>query len=431
MGIIGIRREDKNRWERRVPLIPDHIKLFKEQYNITTYIQPSAIRAYSDKEFLDSEAIIQEDLSNCPVVFAVKEIPIPFFEPKKTYVFFSHTSKGQTYNMPMLKQLMDLKCTLIDYEKIIDNAGRRLVFFGRFAGLAGMVDTLWAYGQRLKSQQSTTPFSQIKQAAFYKNLTEIKETFHHLGIQIRNEGFPKEIVPVVIGFAGYGNVSKGAQEIIDLFPTKTVNPKDLPKIYKNPSRNHVYKVVFKEEDIVEPRTSQPSFNVQEYYTHPENYQSQFESYLPYLTILMNCIYWNKQYPRLVTKDYVHKNYKKDSHLQVIGDISVDINGAIEITEKTTSTDNPIFIYNAKTGTITDDITSEGIMVMAVDNLPCELPRGSSRAFSKALYSFIPAITKADYTKPFTDLNLPAEIKKAVIVYHGKLTKEYQYIDKYL
>ncbi|MGF3553879.1 MAG: hypothetical protein ACQXXF_01200, partial [Thermoplasmatota archaeon] len=155
--VLGIRREDKNRWERRVPIIPKHVQKLKKNYDIETIIQPSDIRIFSDKEYLDAGAKVQDNLSSSSVIFAVKEIPINFFEPRKTYVFFSHTIKGQKHNMPMLKKMMDLGCTLIDYEKIVDKNGRRLVFFGRFAGLAGMVDTLWIFGQRAKWEKIDTP----------------------------------------------------------------------------------------------------------------------------------------------------------------------------------------------------------------------------------------------------------------------------------
>ena len=198
---IGIRREDKNRWERRVPLIPEHVKEFKEKHGIETIIQPSQIRVYSEDEYTKAGAVVQEDLSNCPTVFAVKEIPIDFFEYGKTYIFFSHTIKGQKYNMPMLKKMMDLKCNLIDYEKIVDERGYRLVFFGRFAGLAGMIDTLWAFGRRLNSKNIDTPFNEIKQTVHYKSLNEIKEHLEKIGKKIQQNGLPESLTPLVIGFA--------------------------------------------------------------------------------------------------------------------------------------------------------------------------------------------------------------------------------------
>ncbi|MCK5031136.1 MAG: hypothetical protein KAR64_06685, partial [Thermoplasmatales archaeon] len=385
--MLGIRREDKNKWEARVPLIPEHIKKFKEKHGIETIIQPSKIRTYSDDEYVKAGAIVKEDVSSCPIVFAVKEIPIDFFESGKTYVFFSHTIKGQEYNMLMLKKMMDLGCNLIDYERIVDERGFRLVFFGRFAGLAGMIDTLWSFGQRLKSQNIDTPFNEIKQTIHYKDLNDAKEHLKEVGEKIKEKGIPKSLVPFVVGFAGYGHVSKGAQEILDILPVKEISPKEIKDIYDNPSDHCVYKVVFKEKDMVEPISSDDTFELQDYYNHPEKYRSIFEKYIHDLAILMNCIYWDAKYPRLITKKFIKWDYKEDYKLQIIGDISIDINGAIEFTEKSTISDTPSFIYNPKTNSIKDGVEGEGIVIMGVDNLPCELPRESSHMFSTALFDF--------------------------------------------
>jgi alpha-aminoadipic semialdehyde synthase len=149
---------------------------------------------------------------------------------------------------------------------------------------------------------------------------------------------------------------------------------------------------------------------------------------------MNCIFWSEKYPRLLTKKYLKKSFKtkEKPRLRVIGDISADVNGAIEFTEKTTSPDNPVFIYNPNTDTIKDGYEGDGVVVMAVDNLPCELPRESSQSFSETLLHFVPDVMKADFTAAdFNAVALPAEIKNAVILYQGKLTSTYQYINKYL
>ncbi|MCK4902388.1 MAG: hypothetical protein KAS76_03440 [Thermoplasmatales archaeon] len=428
---LGIRREDKNKWERRVPVTPEHVKELKEKHDVETIIQPSQIRVFTDEEYESRGANVNEDLSSSPVVLAVKEIPIDFFEPRKTYVFFSHTIKGQKYNMPMLKKMMALECNLIDYEKITDENGRRLVFFGKFAGLAGMIDTLWAFGQKMESKDIKTPFSEVKQTVDYKDLDEAKLHLKEIGKKIGQDGFPDSLVPFVVGFAGYGNVAKGAQEVLDVLPVEEVSPKQLKEIFENPSNKIVYKVVFKEEDMVKPISDDKNFELQEYYKQPNLYQGVFNQFIPQLTILMNCIYWDKQYPRLITKDYLKKNYDENFKLQAVGDISVDINGAIEFTEKSTSPDRPEFIYNPLSDEIKDGHQGDGIVVMAVDNLPCEVPKESSREFSDSLLRFIPSIATADFSVDFESLSLPHEIKKAVILHHGKLTPDYQYINKFL
>jgi alpha-aminoadipic semialdehyde synthase len=431
---LGIRREDKNRWEQRVPLTPEHILELQKKHGIKTVIQPSAIRVFSDTAYQKVGAHVQESLTPSSVVFAVKEIPLHYFEKGKTYVFFSHTIKGQKHNMPMLKKMMDMECTLIDYERIVDAKGKRLVFFGRFAGLAGMVDTLWMFGRRLHWEHIDTPFNMIKQTIHYKDLADIKKHLAVVGNEIKNKGLPPSLTPLIIGFSGYGHVSVGAQEILDVLPVKEIQSKDIESVFKNPSNKVIYKVVFKEEHMVEPTTSGKKFDLQEYYTHPEGYRLIFERYIPSLSILMNCIFWSAQYPRLLTKDFMKQLFKtkEKPRLRVIGDISADVNGAIEFTEKTTSPDNPVFVYNPTTDTIQDGFEGEGIVVMAVDNLPCELPKESSESFSEILLRFTPEIMNADFTAPdFETVVLPAEIKSAVILYQGKLTPAYRYINKYL
>jgi len=432
--IIGIRREDKNKWEQRVPLIPDHIKELQEKHDISVLIQPSKIRAYKDEAYQKAGAIITEDLTKASVVFAVKEIPISFFQENKTYIFFSHTIKGQSYNMPMLKKMMELNCTLIDYERIVDENNRRLIFFGRYAGIAGMVDTLWGFGKRLeKNHDIKNPFSKIKQTYQYDSLTKLKQHFTSIGKYIETNGLPPTINPLIVGFAGYGNVSNGAQEILDLLPFVELQPQQLKTVFDEPDLHTLYKVVFKEEDMVQPKNPSNPFQLQDYYHYPEKYTSTFEQYLPYLSILINAIYWDKRYPRLVTKQFL-KSYQetpKSLRLSIVGDISIDINGAIEPTEKATNPDNPIFVYNPKTDSISDGINGEGIAIMAVDNLPCELPKDSSRSFSEILWHFVPSIATTDYSVLFDQLTLPPEIKRAVILHNGQLTPQYTYINKYL
>ncbi len=430
---LGIRREDKNKWEQRTPIIPKHVKILLKEHKIQSVIQPSSIRSFTDDQFRDAGGTLSEDLSSCKIIFAVKEIPKELFEREKTYVFFSHVIKGQSYNMPMLKEMMIKNCNLIDYEKISNEKNYRLIFFGKYAGIAGMVDTLYSFGKRLKTYYDlSTPFNNIKKTHEYHDLQSLKEQIKKIGMNIETDGFSKEIAPVIIGFTGYGNVSKGAQEIVDLMPCIEIKPDQIAEVYKNPSKTSIYKVVFKEKDMVRPIESNDTFDLQDYYNHPEKYKSIFERYLPNLTILMNCIYWDERYPRILTKEYLLNHFdQQDFHLKIIGDISVDINGAIEPTAKVTTPDHPSYVYNPKTDDIDFDFSQKGLVIMAVDNLPCELPKDSSTEFSNALLPFIPAMLHADYSSSFEELRLPDEIKKAVILFKGQLTPSYKYINKYL
>jgi alpha-aminoadipic semialdehyde synthase len=431
---IGIRREDINRWERRVPLIPSHVRELQENHPLQFYVQPSNIRVFPDSEYQAVGAIVQEDLCPSRVVLAIKEIPLTMFQPGKIYVFFSHTIKGQAHNMPMLRKILELGCTLIDYEKMTDDQGRRVLFFGNYAGHAGMVNSLWAYGQRMKIFGLETPFLRIKQTVNYDNLTEIREQIKAVGLEIQEKGLPAEISPFICGFFGYGHVSGGAQEIYDLLPAVEIKPSELvetvEKGYFSPHR--VYKVVFKEEDMVRPR-GQHQFDLNDYYQNPEKYYPVVEEYLPYLNILINGIFWSPQYPKFVTKRFLSELYgqKERPRLQVIGDITCDIDGSLECTIKATDSENPVYVYDPFKEKALDGFSGQGPVVLAVYNLPAELPIESSTYFSQGLKKYVPELALADFSKPFNRLELNDVLKRAIIVHNGQLTPDYKYLEKYL
>ncbi len=431
---IGIRREDKTEWEARVPLIPKDVEKLINR-GIEVFLQPSLIRIFSDQEYVDIGATISEDISSCPVILAVKEIPVNFVERGKTYVFFSHTIKGQEYNMPLLQKMIEEKTQLVDYERIVNEQGQRLIFFGRHAGLAGMIDSLWALGERFDVEGVRNPFSKIKKAFEYRGLENAKGEISNVADEIIRNGIPKERRPLVCGFSGYGNVSQGAQEIFNIFPYKEIAPQELLSNNNlfNESKHVLYKVVFKENDIVEPKKSNDKFELQDYYDNPDKYKSKFEQYLPKLTILMNCIYWDTPYPRLITLDYLKKLWTESEKqkLKVIGDISCDIDGAIQCTVKSTVSGNPVYVFNPIDGSVVDGVEGNGPVIMAVDNLPCELSEEASQSFSKVLVNFIPNLIKANYNDSFEDLDLPGDLCRGMILHKGELTPEYKYLDKYL
>ncbi|PIZ65248.1 MAG: hypothetical protein COY19_08210, partial [Candidatus Marinimicrobia bacterium CG_4_10_14_0_2_um_filter_48_9] len=340
---IGILKETKNQWESRIPLVPDQIARIQTDHpEIRFVVMPSDQRAFTADEFTDIGIEVSKDLEECGIVLGVKEIPIPYLRPETTYLFFSHTIKGQSYNMPMLQRLLDDETTLIDYELIKDETGRRLVFFGHHAGLAGMTDTLWALGQRWKAEGISSPLEKIKLALNYENSNEIKSEIAALAPEF--PAFLKTQAPIIIGFAGYGNVSKGAQEIFDILPYEEIQPSEISRIAAQAPSDHFYKVVFKEEDLVRPKHYDGVFELQEYYRHPERYISIFDRYLQHLTVLVNCIYWKSIYPRLVTKKDIWKLYLDDPRLKVIGDISCDIEGAVECNIGATDSGNPVYVY---------------------------------------------------------------------------------------
>jgi alanine dehydrogenase len=433
-NFIGIRHEDRYAMERRAPLTPRHVERLIKQKKLDIIVQYSEKRIFTEEEYVKAGARMAKDLKKCSVIFGVKEMPISFFEEEKTYIFFSHVIKGQPYNMPMLRKMMEMRCNLIDYEKIIDEQGKRLIFFGRYAGLSGMINSLWSLGLRLKEAGLKTPFQQIKQAHTYASLEDAKRAISAVGQEIAENGLPEELRPFTIAFTGYGNVSGGAQEILGLLPIKEISPDKLLALKRRthlPS-NLIYKVVFKEQDLVEHIDPEMEFDLQDYYSTPQDYRSSFEKYIPHLDMLINCIYWDSRYPRLITKDYLEKLFAKGvPRLKVIGDISCDVQGSVECTMKATEIEDPIFVYHPVTREFTMGHKGDGILVMAVDILPAEIPRDSSNGFADVLINFVKPIADCDFNEDFEDLDLPRPIKKGLILHKGKFTPEFEYLEEYV
>lgn len=431
---IGIRHEDKYLMEKRAPITPYHAaRLIKEQ-QLEIFVEKSDKRIFKENEYIEAGAQMVDHLKNCKVIFGVKEIPESYFEEGKTYIFFSHVIKGQEYNMPMLKRMKELKCNLIDYERIIDDQNKRLIFFGRYAGLAGMINTLWAVGLRLKYFGIETPFLQLKQTHHYFSLSEAKQALSIVGQEIAEKGLPKELTPFTIGFTGYGNVSKGAQEMASYLPIKEVTPEELLQLRQrdNIPQNILYKIIFEERHLSKPIQADYPFDLQDYYKNPQNYQSQFEQYVPHLSILMNCMYWDERYPKLLTKKYLKELFTdKKPKLLGVGDVTCDVNGSVECTVKSTAIEDPIYVYNPLTKDIEMGCEGSGLLNMAVDILPSELPRDASYEFGNALLYFIKPIAVADYNLEFEELDLPKAIKRAVILHKGRLTPPYEYLREYM
>ena len=425
--LIGIRREDKNRWERRVPLTPADAAALQAQ-GLRFLIQASPNRIFSDSEFADLGLAVAQDLSPADLVLAVKEIPAALFLPGKTYVFFAHVIKGQDYNMPMLRRLLDLGCTLVDYERIVDERGRRLIFFSVHAGYAGMIDTLWTLGQRWRAQGTATPLAEVKLTHEYPSFAAAQAHLREIGARLADE-LPAALRPLTIGMAGYGNVARGCREVLDCLPAEWIAPQDLARLgARDPAAPVLRCVEFREQDLVEPARGQP-FALQEYYEHPERYRGIFARHLPHLDVLMNTIYWTERYPRLVTREWARAHRRP--RLQVIGDISCDIEGAIELTLEATMPDEPSFVYDPDTDTVARGVAAGGPAIMAVDNLPCEVARESSEHFSRVLRAMVPDLARCDWSAPFAELALPYPLKTAVIAHRGELTPAYRYLTEYL
>lgn len=416
---IGIRREDKSPWEARIPLVPEHMeRLTREGFEIR--VQPSKQRVFSDEEIFATGAQIVEDIDDCPLVIGVKEMPASMFQPDRAYLFFSHTIKAQPYNMPMLATLMAKGASLIDYERIVDEDGRRLVSFSRFAGLAGMIDTLWITGRRWAVQGRSSPLTELKQALAYDSLAEAKAHIVEVGRRCRaTPGFS-----LTLGLTGMGRVSRGALEIARLLEPHVVGPEALSALG---TTEGFHLALFDVPDMVTRRNG-GEVDGQEYRQHPERYESIFARSLPFLDVLVNGIYWEEAFPRLVTKhDLVSLYESGEARLQVIGDISCDIEGSIEATVRPCDPGHPAYVFDTRTGDAVEGVKGHGPVIMATDILPTELPREASRAFSEALVDLLrPLQGVADATK-VRQWPWPPELARALIVANGQLQPDYAYL----
>lgn len=432
---IGIRREDKGPWERRTPLVPADAARLRAA-GLEVVVQSSAGRAFPDAEYRAAGVPVQETLADCAVIVGIKEIPPEKIEAGKTYLFFPHVIKGQAANMPMLRRILEQRATLIDYERIVDGDNRRLIFFGRHAGLAGMINTLWALGLRLAAEGIPSPFAGLRQARTYPDLAATKRDLEAVAQAVALHGVPPAVHPLVVGFTGTGNVSRGAQEILDLLPVEEVRPRELlagePARFAD--RRRIYKAVFAEEDLFVPRKAGERFNLADYYRRgAEGYESVFESFLPQLVVWVNGVYWDARYPRLLTLEGCRRLWAGGAapRLRVIGDISCDVNGSVECTTRATDPGNPLYVYEPEAGAARDGVEGRGPVIMAVDILPAEIPRESSTDFSRVLSGLLPALLQGGSGEDFASWGIPPELKRAVIVHRGRLTPDYATLARFL
>ena len=444
---IAIRREDlSKKGEKRVAISPELAKKILANGNELS-LQPAIHptegtekRAFTDSDYQNVGVEIAEEISEADVIFGLKEVDLDHILPEKTYLFFSHTHKGQIKNRKLLKTLMDRKCTVIDYELIVDEEKQRIVTaFTYFAGYAGMVDSLWTLGKRWKEAGIDSPFAKVPQSVASGGLYEARKIVTQVGQEISEKGTPESQPPMICAFLGNGKTSTGAQEIFDLMPGKEIQKYELKDVFNHENRNQVYKVVLDIPDMFRFKSDSPYknqnlsfseiFNL--YLKEPDHFESAMDEVFPYITMLMNCIIWSPKYPRLLTYENTTEFWAKDQHLQVVGDITCDPEGAIQFSRETWI-DNPTFIYNPETREITYGTDGNGIAVMAVTNLPCEFPVDASSQFSRDIEALIPGIIDGNYqAESYKAAGLPKAIEGATILWRGKLTDDFQYMAEYV
>ena len=429
--VIGILKESKG-FEHRAPLVPSDVELLVDR-GITVEVESSSGRVFSDREYKKNGATIVDKVQKATFLVGLKEPRVHDLLANKIYMVFSHTAKGQVHNMPLLRACLKKKITLIDYEQVVDLYGARLVYFGRFAGICGMVDSLHYFGKKMEWKGIRNPFTLVQPAHNYESLEALKRSLEEVGHIIRDKGFAKELSPFILGITGHGNVSTGAQEVLDLFNPVAIHPRDMSEfITDQGSKSHrVYKIVLLREEKFRSIKGN-AFYFEDYLSRPKDFESNLDIYLPFMNLLIHTSYWDKHYPRLVTKKMINTLSKKELfRLEFIGDLSCDIRGSIEITEKTTSRDKPTFTYSPINQKFSNGYRKEGVTVLAVDNLPAEMPRDASVDFSGLIRDYVYQIAAHGITDITKHMAIPSEIRKAVVTQDGELSTHSSYLRKYL
>lgn len=425
-NVIGLRRESKNYWERRVGIVPEHVaKLIS--MGIKVLVQPSMTRCFTDIEFTNVGAEIREDLSEAQLIIGIKEVPIPELIPNRTYMFFSHTLKAQSYNMGLLDALLNMNIRHIDHECIKNSQGR-LVAFGTFAGNAGVIDFLQGLGKYLLMRGLGNPFLYERFSYMYYSLEEALANIRKIGKIIEKEGIPQELRPMIWGIVGTGRCAVGSIEVLVNFPHKFITPEQLEGIEDSEeSKTHIYIVQFGTKDLYQ-RVEDGGFDREEYRSQPEKYKSVFkDKFCNRLSVIVNCLYYESKHPKILTVEDFRAG---TGRLLGICDISCDYMGSIEICRKFTTPEDPFFLYNAQDDriyTLVQEHVRDSLLYHSMDFLPSELPRDASNHFSNKLFDFVVELARDDPNIPFEQQNLNPDLKNGIMTCHKKLTPNFEYI----
>jgi saccharopine dehydrogenase (NAD+, L-lysine forming) len=396
---LGIIREGKIPPDKRAPFTPQQAEEIGDLFpQVKVVCEHSDIRCYKDEEYENLGIEVVQSIADCDILMGIKEVPVENLIEGKTYLFFSHTIKKQPYNKKLLQEILRKKIRLIDYEVLRDRLGNRLVAFGRFAGIVGAYNGLWTYGKR------TGNFS-LRRAFECFDVNDLK-------LELRKVKLP----PVKIILTGGGRVGKGSMETLDSAGIRKVNPHDfLTKQFDEP----VY-VQLGSADY-HTRKEGGHFIRDEFHTNPERYESHFLLYTKVADILMAGAYWNPKAPVLFTRQDMQSPAFK---IIVIADITCDINGSVPSTLRASSIADPLYDYDPFTQQEKPALSDpKNITVMAIDNLPCELPRSASEEFGRDLIDRI--------LKPLLTDDSDGIIQRATITRDGRLTHEFSYLQDYV
>ena len=396
MIIIGLIREGKVPADNRVALTPAQCKWIQKNVpNVRIQVQTSESRCFSDKEYSLAGVVVTEDMGSSDILFGIKEVPADQLIPGKTYLFFSHTRKKQEHNRKLFQAIMEKQITLIDFECLEHNDGTRIIGFGFFAGIVGAHNGMMAYGNRSGAYKLERVF---KQHSF-------RELIHtYFGLHIPN---------VKIAVTGSGRVAHGVLEIMNLMGIHEVEPDE----FKEREFPYPAYVQLKGSDLYAHKVT-GKYNRNEFHDHPENYHCLFPEYVSCCDILMNGVYWQPGIPRLFENSQVSED---SFRIQTIADITDDTNGSVPINLGDQTIENPVYGVDRKTITKTAPYLSGSVDIMAVGNLPNELPRDASRYFGEQLIKFV----LADLVNNGSEV-----IERATLVKQGRLTEQYAYMREY-
>jgi len=395
---IGIIREGKTPPDRRVPLTPRQCTLIRRLYpHIEIYIQPSPIRCYADEEYAAEGLPLTEDLSHCDVLLGIKEVPIPQLIANKIYFFFSHTIKKQAYNRPLLQALLQKHITMVDYETLTDEKGNRLIAFGHYAGLVGAYNGILAYGEKYN-------LFHLKPAHQCFDRHELIFGLHKLALP-----------PIKIAVTGSGRVAKGAMEMLHEMKIERVDVME----YLNQKQFSMPVYTQLSSSAYHVHKKGRKFIPEEFYSFPEHFESHFEPFYRNTDLLIAAAYWHPKAPRLFTAEEMKR---EDFRIRVIADITCDIDGSIPSTKRPSKIGDPVYDYNRFTGEVEAPYSNpENVSVMAIDNLPSELPRDASEEFGGIFIERILAHLLND---------AEGIIARATITKGGHLTRRYAYLQAF-
>ncbi|MBP7389154.1 MAG: alanine dehydrogenase [Chitinophagales bacterium] len=397
---IGIIREEKFPRDSRVPLTPSQCKFLTERNpDIQVVVQPCKYRCFTNEEFIYQGVALQEDLSDCDVLLGVKEVPVDFLLAGKTYVFFSHVIKKQPHNRKMLQHAIKHNIRLIDWECMKDKKGKRVIAFGRWAGIVGAYHAIRMIGFR------TSRF-RLRQMIDCLNFAEAQKELEKL-----------DLPNWKIVLTGTGRVSEGAAFMLDVLGIKKVSPYNF---CYNEFEEPVYTQLASAD--MYHREGFEKFDADDYHLHPQEYKSNFYPFTKAADVMINGIYWDKRIPVFFTKEQMRE---KDFRIKIISDITCDVapDSSVPSTLYASSIADPYYGYNANTGELTQTFQPESLDVMAIDNLPNELPRDASEDFGNMIISrIIPQLQQQENSEM---------IHGATIARNGSLNEPYKYLADYV